>query len=220
MRRPRTLLPWLALAVLATLAPAWAQSVQLAGLAGGKALLVIDGAPPRFLSPGQSAGGVQLVEVRADHAVVEAAGQRLTLRLGESPLASGSDPGAGHASPGRVVLEAGQGGHFVSAGQINGKHVEFIVDTGASVVSLGRPDAERIGLKLDPAQRVRLNTANGAVSAFRVQLASVKLGDVTLYDVPAVVLPGTMPYVLLGNSFLSRFQLRRDNSTLVLDKRY
>jgi aspartyl protease family protein len=53
-----------------------------------------------------------------------------------------------------------------------------------------------------------------------VQLASVKLGEVTLYDVPAVVLPAAMPYVLLGNSFLSRFQLRRDNSTLTLDKRY
>ncbi|HQD84275.1 MAG TPA: retropepsin-like aspartic protease [Quisquiliibacterium sp.] len=126
----------------------------------------------------------------------------------------------GAAATGRVVLEAGHGGHFVSAGQINGKHVEFIVDTGASVVSLGQSDAARVGIKLDPARRVRMNTANGQVAAFQVQLASVKLGDVTLYDVPAVVLPGSMPYVLLGNSFLSRFQLRRDNSTLTLEKRY
>jgi aspartyl protease family protein len=218
MPRLRPPLVCLALATLAALATAWAQSVQLAGLAGGKALLVIDGQPPRFLSPGQSVGTVRLLEVTADHAVIETAGQRQTLRLGESPVASA--PAAGGAPAGRVVLEAGQGGHFVSAGQVNGGHVEFMVDTGASVVSLGRPDADRLGIKLDPARRVRMNTANGQIAAFSVQLASVKLGEVTLYDVPAVVLPAAMPYVLLGNSFLSRFQLRRDNSTLTLDKRY
>lgn len=218
MPRLRLPLACLALATLSALATVWAQGVQLAGLAGGRALLVIDGQPPRFLSPGQSAGGVRLLEVAADQAVIETAGQRQILRLGESPVVSAT--GAGAANAGRVVLEAGQGGHYVSAGLINGKHVEFIVDTGASVVSLGRPDADRLGIKLDEARRVRMNTANGQIAAFSVQLASVKLGEVTLYDVPAVVLPAAMPYVLLGNSFLSRFQLRRDNSTLVLEKRY
>jgi aspartyl protease family protein len=53
-----------------------------------------------------------------------------------------------------------------------------------------------------------------------VRLNSVKVGDATLYDVPAVVMPMPMPYVLLGNSFLSRFQLSRDNSQLILEKRY
>ena len=63
-------------------------------------------------------------------------------------------------------------------------------------------------------------TRNGAVLGYQVRLNSVKVGDATLYDVPAVVMPMPMPYVLLGNSFLSRFQLSRDNSQLILEKRY
>lgn len=213
-RLPR-LLVWLALLVLPQ---AWAQGVLLAGLAGGKALLVINGEAPRFLSPGQTVGGVRLIEVGGDSAVVEVAGERRTLRLGQAPITMSA---AAPATAGnRVVLEAGPGGHFVTAGQINGGHVQFMVDTGATVVSLGRPDAERIGLKPGDGKPVQMNTANGVVMGYQVRLTSVKVGDATLYDVPAVVMPMAMPYVLLGNSFLSRFQLRRDNTQLILEKRY
>jgi aspartyl protease family protein len=220
MRRLAPLLVWLALSAQTT---AWAQGVQapgvqLAGLSSGKALLVINGEAPRFLSPGQTAGGVRLLELNTDHVVVDVAGERRTLRLGQAPIgmAGGNNPSASS----RVVLEAGPGGHFVTSGQINGGHVQFMVDTGATVVSLGRSDAERIGLKPSDGKPVQMNTANGAVLGYQVRLNSVKVGDATLYDVPAVVMPMPMPYVLLGNSFLSRFQLSRDNSQLILEKRY
>ncbi len=213
-RLPR-LLVWLALLVLPQ---AWAQGVLLAGLAGGKALLVINGEAPRFLSPGQVANGVRLIELGGDSAVVEVAGERRTLRLGQAPITMSAAPQA--TAGNRVVLEAGPGGHFVTAGQINGGHVQFMVDTGATVVSLGRPDAERIGLKPGDGKPVQMNTANGVVLGYQVRLSSVKVGDATLYEVPAVVMPMPMPYVLLGNSFLSRFQLKRDNTQLILEKRY
>lgn len=213
-RLPR-LLAWLAL-----LAPllAWAQGVQLAGLATGKALVVINGEAPRFLSLGQTADGVRLIELSADSAVVEVAGEGRTLRLGQAPI--GMSATAAATASNRVVLEAGPGGHFVTTGQINGGRVQFMVDTGATVVSLGRPDAERIGLKPGEGTPVQMNTANGVVLGHQVRLSSVKVGDATLYDVPAVVMPMAMPYVLLGNSFLSRFQLKRDNTQLILEKRY
>ncbi|MFC7407725.1 retropepsin-like aspartic protease family protein [Hydrogenophaga atypica] len=215
MPRLGAVLTWL---VLAASPHAWAQAVQLAGLSSGKALLVINGEAPRFLSPGQTVAGVRLLSLGADSAEVDVSGERRTLRLGQAPIGMGQQ--AAPLASNRVVLEAGPGGHFVTAGQINGGHVQFMVDTGATVVSLGRADAERIGLKPGDGKPVQMNTANGAVLGYQVRLNSVKVGDATLYDVPAVVMPMPMPYVLLGNSFLSRFQLRRDNTQLILEKRY
>jgi aspartyl protease family protein len=58
------------------------------------------------------------------------------------------------------------------------------------------------------------------VQAWRTRLASVRVGDVEVFDVEAVVLQQPMPYVLLGNSFLNRFQMRRDNVQLTLERRY
>jgi aspartyl protease family protein len=67
---------------------------------------------------------------------------------------------------------------------------------------------------------VRVGTANGLAQGWRVKLASVRIGDVEVYDVDAVVTPQGMPFVLLGNSYLNRFQMRRDNDQMVLERRY
>ena len=81
-------------------------------------------------------------------------------------------------------------------------------------------DAERIGLPWRAGQTVRIGTANGVVQGWRIKLASVRIGDVEIYEVDAVVTPQAMPFVLLGNSYLSRFQMRRDNDLMVLERRY
>jgi aspartyl protease family protein len=75
-------------------------------------------------------------------------------------------------------------------------------------------------LKYQNGQPIHLSTANGVIPAWRVKLASLRVGEVVVYDVDAVVSSGTMPYVLLGNSFLSRFQITRTNDQMVLDKRF
>ena len=69
-------------------------------------------------------------------------------------------------------------------------------------------------------RRLTTMTANGAVSAYQLRLASLRIGDVEVRDVEAVVVPGSMPYVLLGNSFLNRFQMRRENDVMTLELRY
>jgi len=81
-------------------------------------------------------------------------------------------------------------------------------------------DAQRIGLDFSKGQPVRMNTANGVAQGFRVRLASVRVGDVEIYDVDAIVSQQPMPYVLLGNSFINRFSMRRDADQMVLEKRY
>jgi aspartyl protease family protein len=115
----------------------------------------------------------------------------------------------------------GTGGHFMPQGAINGKSVQFIVDTGATSVSLSRQDADRLGVNYERTGRpVFLNTANGSVRGWLVRLDSVRISDVEVFGVDAVVSPAPMPYVLLGNSFLSRFQMKRENDIMVLERRY
>lgn len=208
----------LALALIAALpGAAIAQSVALQGMLGTRALLMVDGGAPRGVAVGEVHQGVKVLSTGGDSAVVEIGGKRLTLRLGESPASVG---GRGTPSSGRIVLTAGNGGHFLSQGSINGRTVQFLVDTGATNVSLGVSDAERIGLNYQAGQPVRMNTANGTTQGWRTRLDSVRLGDVEIHNVEAVVTPQGMPYVLLGNSYLTRFQMKRENDQLTLERRY
>ncbi|HRP20694.1 MAG TPA: TIGR02281 family clan AA aspartic protease [Alicycliphilus sp.] len=192
-----------------------AQDVALAGILGGKALLVVNGSAPRGVAPGESHMGVQVVSVGREDAVVDSAGGRRSLRLGEAPVRVGGS-GTGQ----RVVLKADARGHFVSNGQINGRIMQYMVDTGASTVAIGRPDAQRMGLKFEEqGQSVRMNTANGVAQGWRMRLDSVRVGDVELRGVDAIVTPQPMPYVLLGNSFLREFQMSRNGDEMMLLKR-
>ena len=195
-----------------------AQSIALSGVAGTKALVVIDAAAPKFLNTGQTHQGVKLLSVQGETAVVEIDGQRQTLRVGDAPVSVGQraqNPGSQ-----RIVLTADSQGHFMPPGQINGRAVQFMVDTGATLVILSESDAKRINLKYEQGQKVRVSTANGGAVGYQVKLDSVKLGDAQVYAVPAIVLPQAMPYVLLGNSFLTRFQMQRQNDQLTLERRY
>ena len=192
-----------------------AQDVALAGILGGKALLVVNGSAPRGVAPGESHMGVQVVSVGREDAVVDSAGGRRSLRLGEAPVRVGGS-GTGQ----RVVLKADARGHFVSNGQINGRIMQYMVDTGASTVAIGRPDAQRMGLKFEEqGQSVRMNTANGVAQGWRLRLDSVRVGDVELRGVDAIVTPQPMPYVLLGNSFLREFEMSRNGDEMMLLKR-
>jgi aspartyl protease family protein len=208
----------LTLVLLLTTPRLWAQSVALTGMLGGRALLIVDGAPPKPVSAGDSYKGVKVLSTEGDTAVLEIAGKRHSLRVGDAPASVGARGSAEGGS--RVVLSAGSGGHFLTQGQINGTSVPMVVDTGASVVSLSTQEADRVGLNYKTGQQVHMSTANGVIPAWRIKLASVRVGDVLVYDVDSVVSSGAMPYVLLGNSFLSRFQMTRSNDQMVLEKRY
>ena len=205
----------LALALFASTA-AHGQSVSMAGSLGSRALLVIDG-KPRQLAIGETAGGVKLLAVSTNDALVEVNGKRVALQLGGSPANLGGAASAGTGD--KIVLTSVSGGHFVTSGTINGSAVRFFVDTGATTVTMGAADAERIGLDYKKGQLGYTSTANGVVPAYRVMLSSVRIGDVQVYNVEATVLPSSMPYMLLGNSFLDRFQMRRENDRLTLEKK-
>jgi aspartyl protease family protein len=96
----------------------------------------------------------------------------------------------------------------------------MMIDTGASMVSLSAAQAEQFGLNYKKGRMQAMSTANGVIGSWRIKLASLRVGDVMLYDMDAVVSSGAMPYVLLGNHFLGRFQMNRNNDQMVLDKRF
>ncbi|SFD96115.1 retropepsin-like aspartic protease family protein [Paracidovorax konjaci] len=210
--------PRAAWAYALALAPALAgaQAVALTGILGSKALIVVDANPPRALGAGESFQGVKVISVGRDDAVLETASGRRTVLLGEAPVSVG---GRGAGTGRRVVLTADGRGHFVSNGTINGKAMQYLVDTGASTVAIGQPDADRMGLDYRSGTPVALGTANGTARGWRVKLDSVRLGDVEVFGVDAVVTPQGMPFVLLGNSVLNEFQMTRSNDQLVLEKR-
>ncbi len=119
----------------------------------------------------------------------------------------------------KVVLTADSRGHFFSEGSINNRPAQFMVDTGASVVALGEGEAQRLGLDYKKGRRVQVATANGAAPAYLFKIDQLRLGDVTVYGVDAVVSPSAMPAILLGNSFLNRFNMRRDGDQMTLQRR-
>lgn len=199
---------------------AGAQTVALSGMLGDKALIMVDGGAPKVVAPGASYQGVKIVSTQGDQAVVEIKGRRHTVRVGDAPARVG-DSAANEGSGGnKIVLTAGTGGHFLTQGQINGRAAQLMVDTGATLVSMSASDADRMGLAYKTGEPVRMSTANGVTPGWRVKLNSVRVGDVTTHEVDAIVSVGAMPYILLGNSYLSRFQMTRTNDQMVLEKRY
>jgi aspartyl protease family protein len=207
-----------ALLLLASLlcGAAAAQTVVMSGRLGDKALLMIDG-QPRTLGVGTTAQGVKLVSLTPDGAVIELGGKRSSLRIGETQVSTGS--GGVDDGGTRIVMPASSGGHFMAEGSLNGRAVRFMVDTGATRVTLGEKDARRIGLNYQNSTPGMVQTANGPVPAYPARIGSVRIGDVQIYDVDALVIANDKPFVLLGNSFLTRFQLKRENDVLTLEKR-
>jgi aspartyl protease family protein len=205
---------------LSTCAGALAADVNLNGIVGNRALLIIDGGKPRWLAVGESHEGVKLVSIAGDTAVFELGGKRQTLKMGQSErlMARSTPSGSGGQS---VSLAADGSGHFVTTGQINGRSVRFLVDTGATFISLGASEAKRLGINYLQGQKGAVTTANGVVPSYKVKLDEVRVGDVTLNNVDGMVhADDSLPIVLLGMSFLNRMEMKRDGAMMVLKKRF
>ena len=194
-----------------------AQTVSMGGSLGSNALLVIDG-KARTVAVGTTVEGIRLVSVTGNEAVVELKGKRVLLRLGDAQVNLGGKASEGGGK--QIVLTAQGGGHFHANGAINGQSVRFMVDTGATLVAMDKYEADRLGVDYKNGRRGFTRTANGDMPVYATKLTSVRIGDVVVYNVDALVSPAPMPYILLGNSFLTRFQMKRENDVMTLDLRY
>jgi aspartyl protease family protein len=201
-----------------------AAQVQVIALTEGKATLVIDNAKPRTLAAGQaSPEGVKLVAATPESAIVEIDGKRSTLVLGAYyRVAPDSAASAASAIGARIVIAADTQGHFLVSGTINSAaSVRFLVDTGATMVSISADDARRAGVNYLSGKRSLTHTANGVAPVYRVKLDTLKVGDITLHNVDAAVhVSGHLPIGLLGMSFLNRMEMKRDGAALTLIRRF
>ncbi len=193
-----------------------ATEVRVKGLFKGSAVLVING-KQRLLKVGKtSPEGVRLLAADSQMAEVEVDGRRRVLRLSRQIGTAYKKP-----EKAEVRIQSGRGGHYFTPGRINGQAVQFMVDTGATSVAMSLPAARRLGLNYRAGTRISVSTANGVGQAYRIMLRSVTVGNVRVDNVEAVVAMGDFPTtILLGNSYLSRVELNRDNGVLVLTSKY
>jgi len=183
----------------------------------GKALLSIDKGKPRTLRAGETFAGVTLVSADSETAVISVKGKKQRLAIGEGFYSAA--PAASDRPT--TTLVADGAGHFVTLGTINGASVRFLVDTGATLVSMGIEDARRAGVNYLAGTRTFSQTANGVAPAFRVKLDNVKVGNISLNNVDGLVHESApLPVVLLGMSFLGQLEMRREGENLTLIKRY
>lgn len=206
--------------VLLVMASSWAAAethINVVGLFSGKAVLVINGAAPRTLSAGQlSPDGVRLISADSSQAVVEIDGHRRTLGMGRGAVVSGAVAGAAG-----VTLYADPDGHFFGEGSINGKPVRFLLDTGATAVSMSGSQARRLGIDYMAGKAGATSTAGGVVKAWQVTLNNIKVGELVLNQVTGLVIEGDAPpFVLLGMSALNRVEMKRDGIAMTLTKKY
>jgi aspartyl protease family protein len=206
---------FIAALLLVHAATAMATDISVVGLFPNKAVLVVNGGTPKTYSAGATiADGVRLVSIDDRGAVIDTNGKRETIAIGEYVSRNAS---SGRAS---VTLSADGRGHFVASGQINGGAVRMLVDTGATMVALPASEAIRLGVSYKNGRPGYVNTANGAAQAYMVKLDTVKVGDIELHQVDAVVQEQGLPFILLGMSFLNRTEMRREGEQMVLSKRF
>ena len=115
-----------------------------------------------------------------------------------------------------VVLEQDRNGHYLAEGQINGRSVTFLVDTGATDVALPESMARALGLEFGP--RVKVMTAAGPANAWVTRLNEVTVGGLRRENVRATITDGEFNGILLGMSFLRHYSLQQQDGKLVISE--
>jgi aspartyl protease family protein len=190
--------------------------IELQAVLGTSAVLQVDGVR-RTLRVGQaSPEGVRLVALDGASAKVEVEGRTLSVPLGGR--AGGVIQGADTAT---VRIARGDGGMYVTTGTVNGKPVEFLVDTGATTVAMNDATARRLGIDYRAGERRLVETASGITESWFVTLREVTVGAIRVPNVQAGVIRGDQPSrALLGMSFLSRTRIEHEHDMLVLQRKY
>lgn len=206
----------LLLPLLLAAGPTWpGPSLYAVALFADKAMLEIDG-KQRMLSKGQvSPEGVKLLEASSSRALVEVDGKQLSLSPQARISANFAPP---QAREYRIIKDSS--GHFRSSGQINGQSINFLVDTGATSISLSEAQAQKLGLSYKSAKTGQVQTAAGVVKGYAITLSEVSLGGLSLRNVPATVIEGNAgSEALLGMSFLKNLEIHQESNLMLLKQK-
>jgi len=115
----------------------------------------------------------------------------------------------------QVTLQQNRQGHYVTNGAINGTNVTFLLDTGATQVSIPGHIAEK--LSLQAGDKYRVQTANGTITVYQTELNELRIGNIYLYNVAAHINPSmAADEILLGMSALKRVEFSQTGKQLIL----
>jgi aspartyl protease family protein len=192
------------------------EKIVVLGLFTDRAMLSIDDTQ-RLLRVGQeSPEGVKLLAADSEQATIEINGEQRQLKLG-TQISS-------HFAAPRVKIEQiwpDSSGMYSVSGKINGGAIDFLIDTGANTVALNANDANRLNIDYKKKGKKAVGeTASGRELVYLLTLDTVSVGQIKLYNVEAIVFDGPHPSrALLGSTFLSRVDMKRDGTLLTLEQK-
>jgi len=192
-----------------------APPVKVIALFSGKALLQL-GTKQKILREGESLDGVLLKSASARGAIVVVDDQEMKLNLNQSIAGNFKKPV--HKS---VKIYPDSMGMFYTSGYIDRKATRFLVDTGATFVTLSGDKAKSLSIDFKRGKPGTTQTASAIVPVWQVRLKSVEVGGITVRDVEATVIEGDQPVdVLLGNSFLRHTRIQHSGAVLEIHHRF
>ena len=206
-----------ALCMLIASASAVAVDVRVVGLFQDRAVVTIDGRQ-RILRVGQtSPEGIRLVSADSESAVLEVEGQQIRASLDSRVSASKKA-----RTVSEVQIRRDRSGMYTTIGSINGLPVNFRVDTGATQIAMNGAHARRLGVDYRVVgEQAVVTTASGDERAWAVRLDAVRVGEIELLNIPAMVLDGAQPEtILLGMSFLGKLQISNEGQLMTLRQKY
>jgi aspartyl protease family protein len=189
--------------------------IKIVGLFRDKAIVLVDG-KQSMLKVGQDAvNGLRLVRSNSRRAIIEVNGEVREFRLGSNVSTRLTTPET------TVVRIPSSSGMYKTQGLINGRNVQFLVDTGASVVAMARPTADRLQIQYrETGKPMKVSTASQLHNAWHVKLNSVTVGGITLHQVDGTVIDTAHDQeILLGMSFLNRVKFSQEQGMVVLEAR-
>jgi aspartyl protease family protein len=119
---------------------------------------------------------------------------------------TGAQPVAVQPLGRKVIVQSDKRGHYAATFKLNGRSIDALVDTGATLVAINTSTARRVGISVNPSDfKHEVSTANGTIKAAMVNVDSLQIGRISLDDVQAVVLDDkALTTNLIGMSFLNR----------------
>ncbi len=189
--------------------------IQVVGLFKGAVLININN-ERKLVRVGDSSSGIHLYEADSKQARVEIDGKCMVLSMAEHmPIQIGL-PSASNVQAHLLS----NGGTYNVTGSINNRVTDFVVDTGATYLTISASLAKRLGINYQHAQKLMMDTANGKATAHIVTVNSVRIGGIELNNVKAAVMNDlSTNKVLLGMSFLSKVEMTQKNGVMILKKR-
>jgi aspartyl protease family protein len=205
----------LALSLAASTALAADSGVKVIALFADKALLQV-GEQQKIVTKGETFAGVLLESASGRGAVVVIDGKRQKLGLNQSIAGNFKK-----RDRTRMKIYPDSLGMYYVKGKINGVATRFLVDTGATFVTLSGNHAKRLKIDYRKGKYSSAQTASAIVPVWQIRLASVSIGGIELKNVEATVIAGEQPFdVLLGNSFLRHTRIQQGGAVLEIEKRY